>query len=164
MGPSGSLPEADRLGVGSGAKNLLRRRSSVREKGIRSLHRSRQIVLPNWREDFNGHRVFQGRRPVFNSTCDAPTVACLSIVIIGAYREADAPTDQIAGLLVRVRMLGQDSAFAQDELGHEGLVTVDQGLPVDPAQGRNVAGGASLCEHARWIALGGREREVFRQW
>ena len=79
---------------------------------------------------------------------NAPAIADLRFVFLGANREPDAALDQVAGLLVGMGMARQDSALAQAKLGHQRLLAVDQGLAFNPVQGRTVSSIASLLEHA----------------
>jgi len=78
---------------------------------------------------------------------DTPTVASLRLALIGANEKPDAALDQVAGLLVRMGMARQDSAFAQPKLGHQRFLTVNQRLPLNPFQDRAVSSIASFLEH-----------------
>ena len=49
---------------------------------------------------------------MFDAAGNAPTVARLLFVLLGADGEAYSATDQVAGLLMRVGVPGQDSVFA----------------------------------------------------
>jgi len=84
---------------------------------------------------------------VFDPSGNTPTVARLRLVFVGANRKADSAPDQVAGLLVRMRMSWQDRAFAQQKLRHQGSVAMNQSLPFNPVQGRTVATVASFREH-----------------
>src|ERR1035437_9479605 len=115
---------------------------------LRYLAHVRQIIIPNWREHFNGHRVFEDVRVVFYPSGNAPAVARLRLVFLGANREPNAALDQVAGLLMRMGMARQDRALAQPKLGHQGFATVNQRLPFNPGQGRTVSFVVSHLEHS----------------
>ena len=85
---------------------------------------------------------------MFHATRNTPTVARGRLVFLGADQHPDSARDQVSCLLVRVGMSRQERALAEPKLGHQGLVAVNQGLPLDPVQGRSITGVASLREHA----------------
>ena len=72
----------------------------------------------------------------------------LRLVSLGADREPNAPLDQVSGLLVRMRMAWQDSAFAQVKLRHQGFCAVNEGLPFDPLQRWNETFITFMLEHS----------------
>ena len=53
-------------------------------------------------------------------------------------RQVHAAGDEVAGLLVRVGVAREDRSLAQTEFRHQGLVAVNQRLPLDTIRGRAV--------------------------
>src|SRR5664279_1149905 len=54
---------------------------------LRCLAPVRQIIIPNWREHFNGLRVFEDVCAVFDPSRNAPAVADLCLVFLGPNQE-----------------------------------------------------------------------------
>ena len=85
---------------------------------------------------------------MFDPSGNTPAIASLRFAFLGADHEPNAALDQVAGLLVRMGVVRQDSALAHSKLSHQGLLAVDQRLALNPVQGRTVSATTLLLEHA----------------
>ncbi len=80
---------------------------------------------------------------------DTPSVSGPCLIFLGAKEQPDAAADEIASLLVRVRMTRQDRTSAQPKLGHEGPLAMNQRFALYPVQRWTVPITAPFLEHAR---------------
>jgi len=106
-----------------------------------------QVVLSDGREDLDRDGILHDRRAVLYLRGDGPAVAGSGVVCLAANREADMPFDQIARLLVRMRVHGQCAALLKNELGHQGPFAVAEGLHSNPRQRGRVCLEIVLSEH-----------------
>ena len=84
---------------------------------------------------------------MFHAAGDAPTVTGAGLVCHVPYKKPHATADQIPRLLVWMGVARQDGSFAQPELGHQGLLAVNESLALDAIEGRAVSVTTLFLEH-----------------
>lgn len=78
-----------------------------------------QVVLSYRRENLHSHRILENFRTMLDIAWNAPAVARHHILFLRANREPDVPFYKVSGLLVRVTMFWQQSAFLQPKFVHQ---------------------------------------------
>ena len=113
-----------------------------------------QVILAHGREDFDGDAVGEGAGVMGGAAGDAPAVAGLGEVGSVADGQFQAAGDEVAGLLVRVGVAGEDGALLEVEFGEEGVGAEDEGLLVDFVEDGLVAGFSGHLEHVVHLSEG----------
>jgi len=86
---------------------------------------SRQIVLPNGRENLNRNRAFQDLCAMFDCPGNAPAVPSFRFKDMVSDCQPYPAFDQVSCLFMRVGMLRQDAPCLHTEFREQGLFPED---------------------------------------